>query len=153
MAMSDFSLILVVQKSKTVKNPYGMAKIAIKSEKLTPFGGIFSIMDRFETVVSPVIDSTLGLRSKAYGYQYSEIVRSLMCVCFCGGSCVEDLSSHLMPHLSLHPALKWTQLLQYDDISILIQWTNKHSHNYHGLLYMNLEIYSRIQRQVRICQT
>ena len=42
------------------------------------------------------IDSTLGLRSKVYGYQYSEIIRSLMCVYFCGGSCVEDVSSHLM---------------------------------------------------------
>ena len=29
-----------------------------------------------------------------------------MCVYFCGGSCVEDVSSHLMPHLSLHPTLR-----------------------------------------------
>lgn len=83
-----------------------MAKIAIKSEKLTPFGGIFTIMDRFESVISPVVDSTLGLRSKAYGFQYSEIVRSLMCVYFCGGSCVEDVSSHLTTHLSMHPVLR-----------------------------------------------
>ena len=73
-----------------------MAKIQIKSEKLTSFGGIFPIMEKFDRMFSHTIDSTLGLRSKVYGYQYSEIIRSLMCVYFCGGSCVEDVSSHLM---------------------------------------------------------
>ena len=62
-----------------------MAKIQIKSEKLTSFGGIFPIMEKFDRMLSHTIDSTLGLRSKVYGYQYSEIIRSLMCVYFCGG--------------------------------------------------------------------
>ena len=62
-----------------------MAKIQIKSEKLTPFGGIFSIMEQFDALLSQTIDSTLGLRCKLYGYQYREIFRSLMCVYFCGG--------------------------------------------------------------------
>mgnify|MGYP000762279869 FL=1 len=73
-----------------------MVKVQIKSEKLTSFGGIFPIMEKFDRMLSCTIDSTLGLRSKVYGYQYSEIIRSLMCVYFCGGSCVEDVSSHLM---------------------------------------------------------
>ena len=79
-----------------------MAKVQIKSEKLTPFGGIFQIMEQFNILLGETIDSTLGLRCTSYGYQYSEILRSLMCVYFCGGSCVEDISSHLMPHLSQH---------------------------------------------------
>ena len=29
-----------------------------------------------------------------------------MCVYFCGGSCIEDVTSHLQPHLSLHPDLR-----------------------------------------------
>ena len=33
-----------------------------------------------------LIDSTLGLRCTMFGYQYSEILRSLMCVYLCGGS-------------------------------------------------------------------
>lgn len=57
-------------------------------------------------MLSSVIDSTLGLRSQSFGYQYSEIVRSLMSVYFCGGSCIEDVTTHLMPHLSLHPTLR-----------------------------------------------
>ena len=83
-----------------------MAKVAIKSEKLSPFGGIFSIMEQFDSNLSSVIDSTLGMRCRLYGYQYSEIIRSLMSVYFCGGSCVEDVTSQLMRHLSYHPTLR-----------------------------------------------
>ncbi|MCY6291491.1 IS1380 family transposase, partial [Bacteroides fragilis] len=39
-----------------------MAKVQIKSEKLTPFGGIFSIMEQFDSMLSPIIDQTLGQR-------------------------------------------------------------------------------------------
>ena len=83
-----------------------MAKIQIKSEKLTPFGGIFSIMEKFEHTISPVIDQALGLRCSSYGYQYSDIIRSLMTVYFCGGNCIEDISNHLLSHLRLHPLLR-----------------------------------------------
>ena len=40
-----------------------MAKIQIKSEKLTPFGGFFRVMEQFDSTLSSVIDSTLGLSS------------------------------------------------------------------------------------------
>jgi hypothetical protein len=56
--------------------------------------------------MAPIIDKVLGLRCASYGYQYSEIVGSLSSVYFCGGDCVEDVTSHLMPHLSLHPTLR-----------------------------------------------
>ena len=46
-----------------------MVKVAIKSEKLSPFGGIFSIMEQFDSKLSSVIDSTLGMRCRLYGYQ------------------------------------------------------------------------------------
>ena len=49
-----------------------MAKVQIKSEKLTPFGGIFSIMEKIDALLAQTIDSTLGLRCTPYGYQYSE---------------------------------------------------------------------------------
>lgn len=78
----------------------GMANISIKSAKLISFGGIFSIMEQFDSKLSSVIDSTLGIRNSTFGYQYSEIIRSLMSVYFCGGSCIEDVTTHLMSHLS-----------------------------------------------------
>ena len=45
-----------------------MTKIAIKSDKITPFGGIFWVMQQFDRSLSQVIDSTLGVRCKFYGY-------------------------------------------------------------------------------------
>ena len=83
-----------------------MTKVQIKSEKLTHFGGLFLIMEQFDSTLSSVIDSTLGLRCKSFGYQYNEIIRSLMSIYFCGGSCIEDVTTHLMNHLSLHPTLR-----------------------------------------------
>ena len=62
--------------------------------------------EHFSRFVGPVIDKVLGLRCTSFGYQYSEIVGSLSSVYFCGGDCVEDVTSHLMPHLSLHPTLR-----------------------------------------------
>lgn len=83
-----------------------MAKIVIKSEKLVPFGGIFHVMEQFERHISTIIDKVLGKRCASFGYQYSEIVRTLMCVYFCGGSCVEDVTNHLLKHLGCHPTLR-----------------------------------------------
>ena len=54
-----------------------MAKLQIKSEKLTPFGGFFSITEQFNALLTQTIDYTLGLRCTLFGYQYSEILRSL----------------------------------------------------------------------------
>ena len=103
--MSDFSLTLV-SHLKTSKIINDMAKVQIKSEKVTPFGGIFHVRELFSRYMAPIIDKVLGLRCASYGYQYSEIVGSLSSVYFCGGDCVEDVTSHLMPHLSLHPTLR-----------------------------------------------
>ena len=41
-----------------------MAKVQQKSEKITAFGGIFFVLDKFDSILSSVIDSHLGLRSK-----------------------------------------------------------------------------------------
>ena len=43
--MSDFSLILVLQ-FKTSKIINGMANISIKSQEITPIGGIFHMMEK-----------------------------------------------------------------------------------------------------------
>ena len=59
--MSDFSLTLVLH-FKTSKNFNGMAKVQIKSEKITPFGEIFHVREQFSRFVGPVIDKVRGLR-------------------------------------------------------------------------------------------
>ena len=45
-----------------------MAKVQIKSEYLTLLE-FFSIMEQFDALWAPTIDSTLGLRCTLYGYQ------------------------------------------------------------------------------------
>ena len=42
-----------------------MAKVQKKSEKITAFGGIFFVLDKFDSILSSVIDSHLGLRMGA----------------------------------------------------------------------------------------
>ena len=41
-----------------------MAKIQIKSEKVTSLGGIFPIMEQFDSMLSNVIDSNTWCKSK-----------------------------------------------------------------------------------------
>ena len=58
-AMSDFSLTLV-SHLKTSKIINDMAKVSIKSEKISAYGGIFFVLDKFDRNLSSVIDSHLG---------------------------------------------------------------------------------------------
>jgi len=47
--VEEFTYLSVAKKQE---NPtIDMAKIQIKSEKLTPFGGLFSIMEQFDSTV------------------------------------------------------------------------------------------------------
>ena len=42
-----------------------MAKIAIKSEKLSPLEDFFSIMEQFDSMLSPIINQALGQRCRS----------------------------------------------------------------------------------------
>ena len=100
--MSDFSLTLVLQ-FKTSKIINDVAKVQQKSEKISAFGGISFVLDKFDRILSSVIDSHLGLRSKLIGYQYSEITRAIFSVFCCGGDCMEDLNLYLKDVLTERP--------------------------------------------------
>ena len=50
-----------------------MAKVNIKSERITPFGGIFHVREQFSRFVGPVIDKVLGLRCTSFGYQSARL--------------------------------------------------------------------------------
>jgi len=80
-----------------------MAKVSKKSEKITAFGGIFFVLDKFDSILSSVIDSHLGIRSMLIGYQYSEIIRAIFSVFCCGGDCMEDLNLYLKDVLTERP--------------------------------------------------
>ena len=71
-----------------------MAKVNIKSEKITPFGGIYYASKAFYALsLDKVINGTLGVRSSTYnGYQWDEIMYAMSDVFLCGGDCVEDVN-------------------------------------------------------------
>ena len=46
-----------------------MANISIKSEKITPFGGIFHVREQLSHYVGTLIDKVLGLRCTSFSYQ------------------------------------------------------------------------------------
>ena len=117
--MSDFSLTLVLQ-FKTSKIINDMAKVQIKSEKVTPFGGIFHVRELFSRYMAPIIDKVLGLRCASYGYQYSEIVGSLSSVYFCGGDCVEDVTSRIKAFVFkfISVPAKWIRTARHYELNI-----------------------------------
>ena len=69
-----------------------MAKVNIKSEKITPFGGIYYASKAFFALsLDKVVNGALGVRSSTYnGYQWDEIISAMSDVFLCGGDCVED---------------------------------------------------------------
>ena len=68
-----------------------MTKVALKNEKIMPFGGIFLAINQFKPIMNE-IDSHLGLRCRSFGYQYGEIVQAMMCNFLCGGDRTEDIN-------------------------------------------------------------
>ena len=81
-----------------------MTKVAIKSDKITSFGGIFHVMDVFSKLgLNQVIDSSLGQRgSTGTAFQYSDIISSLFYSYLCGADCLEDINT-LIAQFSLSP--------------------------------------------------
>ena len=71
-----------------------MAKVNIKSEKITPFGGIYYANKAFYALsLDKVINGTIGVHSSTYnGYQWDEIMSAMSDVFLCGGDCVEDVN-------------------------------------------------------------
>lgn len=67
-------------------------KVQIKSEKFTPFGGIYFVIKMFKRLVMSHVDSYLGLRCTLFGYQYGEALLAMMCNFVSGGDRTEDIN-------------------------------------------------------------
>lgn len=91
--MSEDSLNLVLL-IKVHKSSSDMAKVQIKSEKITPFGGIFSIMEQFDVLLSNVIDSTL---ESAVSPSATATVKYSAPSCACSSAVV--LALKMSPHI------------------------------------------------------
>ncbi|MBQ0120502.1 MAG: hypothetical protein KBT13_05190, partial [Bacteroidales bacterium] len=69
-------------------------KVTNKICNLTPFGGIFFVLDMFDKHLGWLIDHKLGKRSQFRGFQYSEIFRAMFSICFCGGLDVHGMQAY-----------------------------------------------------------
>lgn len=70
-----------------------MAKIQLKSDKISAFGGLCSIFHQFDTCgLRRTIDSALGKRSSdPRAFSYADVFSSLFGSYLCGGDCIEDV--------------------------------------------------------------
>ena len=64
---------LDIFKNPKFRSTLVQAKVSIKSEKITPFGGIFLVREHFSRFVGPVINKVLGLRCTSFGYQSARL--------------------------------------------------------------------------------
>mgnify|MGYP003085513590 FL=1 len=72
-----------------------MAKVAIKNENITSFGGIYHIMDVFSKLgFEKLTESVLGKRgSSGKAFSHGSIFGSLFFSYLCGGECLEDINA------------------------------------------------------------
>ena len=89
-----FTYLSAAKNSKKKYLTSDMAKVNIKSEKITPFGGIYYASKAFYALsLDKIINDTLGVRCSTYnGYQWDEIMSAMSDVFLCGGDCVEDVN-------------------------------------------------------------
>jgi hypothetical protein len=77
------------------------------SSNISPFAGISFVNNSFnECGFTQLIDNELGARVKTIGFSYSDIIRNLINVFLSGGSCAEDIQTHLGQHLKSIPGNK-----------------------------------------------
>ena len=75
--MSEVSPILVLPTKKTNKIS-DMTKVAIKNENITPFGGIYHIMDVFSKLsFEELTESVLGKRGSSARHSAMEVFSAL----------------------------------------------------------------------------
>lgn len=81
-----------------------MAKVAIKSENITSFGGIYHVMDVFSKLgFEKLTETVVGKRgSSGKAYSYGSIFASLFFSYLCGGECLEDINT-LVGHFRQKP--------------------------------------------------
>ena len=72
-----------------------MAKVAIKNENITSFGGIYHIIDVFSKLgFERLTESVLGKRGNSgKAFSYGSILGSLFFSYLCGGDCLEGINA------------------------------------------------------------
>jgi hypothetical protein len=79
----------------------------IKSESITPFGGLNFVFDEFEKIgLGSFINKELPNLPAQSEYSWKDIFYSFWAIFFCGGDCAEDLSGNFKASFSTNPFVK-----------------------------------------------
>ncbi|MDO9153529.1 MAG: IS1380 family transposase [Paludibacter sp.] len=79
-------------------------KIQKNSSTVSPFSGIAFVNNEFnKSGMCQLIDKELGRRQSTKGYTYSNVIKNLSHVFYCGGDCAEDIQTHVGNDLKLIP--------------------------------------------------
>lgn len=79
----------------------------IKSEAITPFGGLNFVFDEFEKIsLGDFINKEFPTLPTQSQYSWKDILYSFWAIFFCGGDCAEDLSGNFKASLSTNPFVK-----------------------------------------------
>jgi len=75
-------------------------KIQKYANTVSPFSGISFVNNSFNKAgLAQLIDTELGSRVKYASFSYSDIIRNMANVFLSGGDAIEDVGTHLGPHL------------------------------------------------------
>lgn len=96
---------MVLSPKLVLQNNTGMK--VIKSESITPFGGLNFVFDEFEKIgLGSFINKELPNLPAQSKYSWKDILYSFWATFFCGGDCAEDLSGNFKASLSTNPFVK-----------------------------------------------
>jgi len=94
-----FSPILVMQTNTSMK--------VINSGQISPFGGLNFVLEAFDDLgIGTLLNKELPVLPKQSKYEWRDLLYSFWSVYFCGGDCIEDLSTNLKPSFSNSPLVK-----------------------------------------------
>ena len=72
-----------------------MVKVVKSSENIQAFGGLNFVSDHFDKEgVGQLIEAALGPRGILATFSYSDVIKNMWMLNFCGGECAEDIQTH-----------------------------------------------------------
>lgn len=128
----------------------------IKSNQINPFGGLNFVINEFEQLnLNSILKDNLPHLPSQSVYSWKDLLYSFWSIYFCGGDCIEDISTNLKTHLQNNPFFKvpspdrildrFKELSQPKDLFTLPRGTSLHQFSLNPLLNeLNLKLLRKL---------
>lgn len=81
-----------------------MVKVVKSSENIQAFGGLNFVSDHFDKEgIGQLIEAALGSRGILATFSYTDVIKNMWMLNFCGGECAEDIQTHFKTTLENTP--------------------------------------------------